>query len=61
MVTALPYLIETLEVIANKEHLDKYPTWSSFDTETRARARSLLCYFYFFTLLTFYFIYALKQ
>ena len=37
-----PYIIETLEVIAHKLHLEKYPAWKDWDGETRKRASSLL-------------------
>ena len=42
MLLALLYIIETLEVIANRLHLNKYPTWEQWDPDSRARANSLL-------------------
>ena len=39
---AYPYIIEALEVIAHKLHLEKYSTWSNWDSETRRRASSAL-------------------
>lgn len=39
---AYPYIVEALEVIAHKLHLEKYPTWRKWDTESRRRASGLL-------------------
>ena len=39
---AYPYIIEALEVIANKLHLDRYPEWNDWDNESRRRASSAL-------------------
>ena len=39
---AYPYMVETLEVIAHKLHLAKYPNWGTWDSESRSRAPSLL-------------------
>ena len=37
-----PYIIEALEVIAHKLHLEKYLNWSDSDNESRRRAASAL-------------------
>ena len=42
MIFALPYIIETFEVIALGLHLGKYPTWKQWDPDSRARANHLL-------------------
>ena len=42
MLLALPYIIETFEVIALCLHLGKYPTWKQWDPDNRARANHLL-------------------
>ena len=42
MLLALPYIIETFEVIALGLHLGKYPTWKQWDPDSRARANHLL-------------------
>ena len=39
---ALPYIIETFEVIAFGLHLRKYPTWKQWDPDSRARVNHLL-------------------
>ena len=39
---SLPFIIETLEVIGYKLHLEKYPDWKEWDMESRRRATSLL-------------------
>ena len=36
------YIIEALEVISNKLHLEKYPNWRQWDTESRRTASALL-------------------
>ena len=37
-----PFIIEALEVMALKLHLEKYPEWSKFDQESRSRANRVL-------------------
>ena len=37
-----PHIIEALEVIAHKLHLEKYLNWSNWDNESRRRAASAL-------------------
>ena len=39
---SLRFIIETLEVIRYKLHLEKYPDWKEWDMESRMRATSLL-------------------
>ena len=39
---ALTFIIETLEVIGHKLHLEKYLEWKEWDIESRRRAASLL-------------------
>ena len=39
---AYPYIVETLEVIAHKLHLEKYPAWENWDQEFRVRVSGLL-------------------
>ena len=37
-----PFIIEALDVMALKLHLEKYPEWSKFDQESRSRANRVL-------------------
>ena len=37
-----PLIIETLELIGQKLHLEKYKEWKEWDIESRRRAASLL-------------------
>ena len=37
-----PYILETLEVIAHKLHLEKYPEWKDWDSASRKRASACL-------------------
>ena len=37
-----PFIIEALEVMALKLHLEKYPEWSKFDQEIQSRANRVL-------------------
>ena len=37
-----PYIVEALEVIAHKLHMEKYPAWENWDQESRSRASGLL-------------------
>ena len=39
---SLPFIIETLEVIGYKLHLEKYLDWKEWDMKSRRRATSLL-------------------
>ena len=39
---AYPYIVEALEVISHKLHLEKYPNWRQWDTESRRTASALL-------------------
>ena len=41
----LPFIVETLEVIGYKLHLEKNQEWKEWDIESRKRATSLLCIF----------------
>ena len=36
--SAITYIVEALEVIAHKMHLEKYPHWEVWDTTSRKRA-----------------------
>ena len=38
----LPFLVETLEVIGHKLHMEKYQEWKEWDIESRTRATSVL-------------------
>ena len=38
----LPFIVETLEVIDYKLHMEKYQEWKEWDKESRKRAASLL-------------------
>ena len=38
----LPFIVETLEVIGYKLHMEKYQEWKEWDIESRRRAASLL-------------------
>ena len=39
---AYPYIVEASEVIFHKLHLEKYPNWRQWDTESRTSASVLL-------------------
>ena len=41
----LPFIVETLEVIVYKLHLEKYQEWKEWGIESRKRAPSLLVIF----------------
>ena len=38
----LPFLVETLEAIGHKLHMEKYQEWKEWDIESRRRATSVL-------------------
>ena len=38
----LPFIVETLEVIGYKLHMEKYQEWKEWDIESSRRAASLL-------------------
>ena len=38
----LPFLVETLEAIGHKLHMEKYQEWKEWDIESRRRATSEL-------------------
>ena len=38
----LPFIVETLEVIEYKLHMEKYQEWKEWDIESRRRTASLL-------------------
>ena len=38
----LPFLVETLEDIGHKLHMEKYQEWKEWDIESRRRATSVL-------------------
>ena len=38
----LPFIVETLEVIGPKLHMEKYQEWKEWDIESRRRAPNLL-------------------
>ena len=38
----LPFLVETLEAIGHKLHIEKYQEWKESDIESRRRATSVL-------------------
>ena len=38
----LPFIVETLEVIEYKLHMEKYQEWKEWDIDSRRRAASLL-------------------
>ena len=40
--SATTYIVEVLEVIAHKMHLEKYPDWGVWDTTSRKRASACL-------------------
>ena len=40
--SAITYIVEALEVIAHKMHLEKYPDWGVWDTISRKRASACL-------------------
>ena len=39
---AYPCIVEALEVISNKPHLEKYPNWRQWDTESRRAGSALV-------------------
>ena len=39
---AYPYIVEELEVTSHKLHLERYPNWRQWDTESRRTASALL-------------------